>query len=218
MAIKFVSVKCPECGAMLDVEEGRQQLFCSYCGAKVMIQNDNEYIYRHIDEASIKQTEADAMLRMKELELEAKEEERSRKGRRIAYTIALVFVVIGFISWSSLGYVSILSILIGGYIAEFTLIDNMGKKKKRQIISSSEVQISEIMADYNKKNHTALLALFRAAGFTNVNEVPLSDLNIFTAQKNGQVESITINGDSDFDEGDVFPKSAIVTITYHSFS
>lgn len=104
MAIKFVSVKCPEYGAMLDVEEGSQQLFCSYCGAKVMIQNDNEYIYRHIDEASIKQTEASAMLRMKELELEAKEEERSREGRRIAYVIALVFVVVGLITWSSSGF------------------------------------------------------------------------------------------------------------------
>lgn len=218
MAIKFVSVKCPECGAMLDVEEGRQQLFCSYCGAKVMIQNDNEYIYRHIDEASIKQTEADAMLRMKELELEAKEEERSRKGRRIAYTIALVFVVIGFITWSSSSLVSLYLILAGAAIAEFTFVGDMGKKKKRHIISSSEVQISEKMTDYNKKNHAALLALYRAAGFTNITEVPLGDLNIFTAQKNGQVESITINGDSDFDEGDVFPKSAIVTITYHSFS
>ena len=45
MAIKMVSVRCPDCGAALDVEEGRTQLFCSYCGAKVIIHNDNEYIY-----------------------------------------------------------------------------------------------------------------------------------------------------------------------------
>ena len=42
MAIKFVSIKCPECGATLDIEEGRKQIFCSYCGTK---QNTQEKMY-----------------------------------------------------------------------------------------------------------------------------------------------------------------------------
>lgn len=41
MGIKLITVKCPECGASLDIEEGRKQLFCSYCGSKILIQNDN---------------------------------------------------------------------------------------------------------------------------------------------------------------------------------
>ena len=98
MAIKFVSVKCPECGATLDVEEGRKQLFCSYCGTKVMIDNDNEYIYRHIDEAGIKQAEADKLIRLKELELEEKENEKSRKGRYLAFAIAGGLAAIGALS------------------------------------------------------------------------------------------------------------------------
>lgn len=56
MAIKFISVKCPECGASLPIEEGRKQVFCSYCGTKVMVTNENEYIYRHIDEADVKKS------------------------------------------------------------------------------------------------------------------------------------------------------------------
>jgi len=34
MSVELISVKCPECGASLDIEEGRRQMFCSYCGAK----------------------------------------------------------------------------------------------------------------------------------------------------------------------------------------
>ena len=98
MAIKFISVKCPGCGASLDVEEGRTQLFCSYCGNKVTIQNDNEYIYRYIDEASIKETEIRSMLRIKELELEEKEKEISRKGRYFAFGLAGGLLVIGVVS------------------------------------------------------------------------------------------------------------------------
>ena len=54
MAVKFTSVKCPDCGAVLPIEEGRNQVFCSYCGSKIIITNENEHIYRHIDEAEIK--------------------------------------------------------------------------------------------------------------------------------------------------------------------
>ncbi len=34
-------------------------------------------------------------------------------------------------------------------------------------------------------------------------------------QKNGQVEAVTINGNDDFDEGEIFPKDSNVLITYH---
>ncbi len=68
--ISMVSVKCPDCGATLSIEEGRQNAFCTYCGAKVIIQNENERIYRHVDEARIKEVEAHKEIRLKELELE----------------------------------------------------------------------------------------------------------------------------------------------------
>lgn len=79
MAIQFVSVRCPDCGAELSIENGREQAFCSYCGAKVLVHNDNEHIYRNIDEARIKEAENERILRLRELELEEKENSRSRK-------------------------------------------------------------------------------------------------------------------------------------------
>lgn len=95
MAIQFVSVRCPDCGAELSIENGREQAFCSYCGAKVLVHNDNEHIYRNIDEARIKEAENERILRLRELELEEKENSRSRKSRFIAYGVALGFVLIG---------------------------------------------------------------------------------------------------------------------------
>ena len=65
MAIKMVSVRCPDCGASLDIEEGRRQIFCSYCGSKVIIQNDNEYIYRTVDEAEVRQADTQRLVMLK---------------------------------------------------------------------------------------------------------------------------------------------------------
>lgn len=84
MAITLNSIKCPECGAMLPIEEGRTQVFCTYCSAKVIITNENEHIYRHIDEAGIKQAETNRMVRMRELDLA--EKNNSNKGLRIQNT------------------------------------------------------------------------------------------------------------------------------------
>lgn len=39
-----ITIKCPECGAMLNIEEGRRQCFCSYCGTKIMIPDSSEQI------------------------------------------------------------------------------------------------------------------------------------------------------------------------------
>ena len=72
--VRLISVKCPDCGAALQFEEGRNMAFCSYCGAKILLHNENEYIYRNIDEAEVKQAENDRIYMMKELELEEKQE------------------------------------------------------------------------------------------------------------------------------------------------
>ena len=81
MSVNFTSVKCPECGASLPIEEGRTQVFCSYCGTKVIVTNDNEYIYRHIDEAGVKQAETDRMIRLRQLELEEAQAQQNAKLR-----------------------------------------------------------------------------------------------------------------------------------------
>lgn len=64
MSINLISLKCPECGATLQVEENRKECFCSYCGNRVIVQNDNEKtvnINKHIvDEAEIKRVENEA--------------------------------------------------------------------------------------------------------------------------------------------------------------
>ena len=69
MAYKLISVKCPDCGQTLSIEENRTQAFCSYCGARILISNENEYIVRQVDEAGIKKAETERIVRLRELEI-----------------------------------------------------------------------------------------------------------------------------------------------------
>lgn len=40
---RLINLKCPSCGAELEIAEGRDICFCTYCGAKILIeQSDTE--------------------------------------------------------------------------------------------------------------------------------------------------------------------------------
>lgn len=93
--MKVISLKCPECSASLSIEEGRDQLFCQYCGAKIVLQNENERIYRRIDEADVKRSETERLIRLKELEMEAAKREDEKASKRLKVKISLALVVVG---------------------------------------------------------------------------------------------------------------------------
>ena len=107
MSIRFYAVKCPDCGATLDIEEGRKQLFCSFCGANVIVTNENEYIYREIDEARIKEAEIEQAIRIKELEMEQLKRNRNESLQHLLTYLwiasILVVVSICIYAWISKG-------------------------------------------------------------------------------------------------------------------
>lgn len=217
MAIKMVSVRCPDCGASLDVEEGRTQLFCSYCGAKVIIQNDNEYIYRTIDDAEVKQAETQRMVMLKQLEMEEKAKQDKKGYIRIwlgATAILFLLGIIGIMRQEEYGYLCLLLDMSVGMMGVFFIDGN--KKKTPVIVNDNQLVISNAMTQCRNKDYRAAVSLFRAAGFTNISEVPLKDLTFFSRKDNGKVADVAINGNTEFEENDVVLKTARITITYHS--
>lgn len=69
--IKMVSLKCPECGANLEIEEGRKQCFCQYCGTKIMVDDGSRtYTHVYIDKTREKELEFEEKKLVAELERE----------------------------------------------------------------------------------------------------------------------------------------------------
>ena len=78
-------------------------MFCSYCGAKIIVNNENEYIYRHIDEAELTQAETDRLVELKRLEMEEKRREDEAKRNKFKTIISIILGAIGVICMA-LGY------------------------------------------------------------------------------------------------------------------
>lgn len=217
MAIKFNSVKCPECGADLPIEENREQLFCSYCGAHIVVTNENEYIYHHIDEAGIKKAEVDKEVQLKKLEIIEKKCAEAAKNTKIKIIISIIMGIIGIV-------LLLTNAGIGGMVGWFILIGVMfiwvfsNKNEEEDVDFGDKVKVPSTISNYEQMNYASVESILSSAGFTNIDCVALNDLTTGLLKKPSMVESITINGHKIESGGKKFAGDAKVIISYHSFA
>lgn len=228
MSVRLTSVKCPECGASLPIEEGRSQVFCSYCGTKILITNENEHIYRHVDEAGIKKAETDRIVKMKQMEIA--ERRRVAKERRktqkiiislVLAAIGIIMMVGGFMLGSNSGdpdsgyymmsLVGFFPLLGAGFVWILSSDD-----KDDDDDYGDKIRVPSGIEDYERKNYVAVETILRGAGFTNITCIALNDLTVGLLKKPNMVESITINGKEIDSGGKKFAPDAKVVISYHS--
>ena len=228
MGVTFTSVNCPECGASLPIEEGRTQLFCSYCGTKILVTNENEHVYRHIDEAGVKQAETDRMIRLKQLELEEAQAAHNAKMRNVLMIIwipvSVIIVIIGIglmffggdlgpvYGFDFLAFVGA-PIVGGGAYLIFKVIPE--KESDKIKLQSGGIRFPKGLEPFTDRNYETVQILLRNAGFTNIQCVNMHDLTFGILQKPGKVEKIKVDGVEITSGGKVYVSNIPVTITYH---
>lgn len=186
--MKTVKLTCENCGANLEVKDNIA--FCSYCGAKLAIDDGNRTI-THRDEARIRESERKEKVRLKELENEEKQKTREHKEQKWFWIGWAVFMLVLF---------SIIFIMAA--------LDGPNK---------NEVKMPCDMSDYKGEQYEAVVQELEDLGFYNIETTEKKDLVTGWITKDGEVYKVSIGGDSDFDEGDIFPKDAEVVVTYHTF-
>lgn len=196
--MKVHTLKCSSCNANIEFDEGMKSCYCKYCGCKNFIDDETKrieisqninYHKTYTNEAKIKENETKQNIRLKELEYQYNEKKRNDK---------IVFLCIGILMLIS--------------IFCFVMAEITTPKPK-----DGEIQMSVDVENYHGEDYEQVLKQFESAGFINIECVPLGDLINGWITKENSVESVSIEGDSKFDEGDIFSKDAKVIITYHSF-
>ena len=228
MSVLIKAITCPQCGATVKCEEGREKLFCSYCGTLIVVSNDNEHIYRHIDEADIKRAETErieTLANIRANEEKANALSTSKLIRLIIIGIlgalAILFIIIGAIDNPLLIIIGMLFLEIDGFIG---LSFIPGKKRSNNTQNSPSrtkengIRINSAIEEYQDCNYESISSLLKSIGFYNITCIPLKDLNTPQAlsNMNGKIEFLSINGEENIRSYDVFPADAKIIITYHS--
>ena len=96
-----IELKCPRCGADLSAENDREILYCEYCGAKIVLTDENTFTInktiRKIDDAEIARAETERIVQMHKIEMEKEQEKKKRKQLKYKIVIACLLDVIGIV-------------------------------------------------------------------------------------------------------------------------
>lgn len=143
--VKMIALKCPECGAKLQIEDGRKQCFCQYCGHKILIDDgsinmnvNTMHTYHKVDDARLKEAEVDKLIRLKELEIKQKELDRKAKSKSFKAKLGIIFALFGiilifigyFVHDENIVYMGIASCIVAMYIGILSLASDDNNKKE----------------------------------------------------------------------------------------
>ncbi|MBR2523182.1 MAG: hypothetical protein IKE53_01940 [Clostridiales bacterium] len=217
MSIIIKTITCPQCGANQSFEDNNTSTFCSYCGSQLVVENNNEHIYRHIDEAELLRAENEKI----ELLAKMRSNENNNKTKNMMFWIkmaiisiivivAVVLMIVGFTNDHNM-MLSVVGMLL------LTVAFVVGVSFQTNGRTEDGIKLPEAIRNYNSKSYIAIEQILRNAGFQNIQCIPLGDLTTGIIIKSGRVSSISINGNPIMNYLGRFPSDSKILITYHSF-
>ena len=185
--METIKLKCETCGGVLTVDKERSVLSCPYCQSQELVVESDKIVIEKIKSFTKKDIQKD-------------KQDHELNKKKLAFKHSLIGVLIGVLL-----FVAFVAFCI--FMMYYT--DEVPDKNELAIPMSSN--------DYEGDNYKQVVKLLENAGFQNVETSEVTDLITGWITKDGEVDRVSINGDYDFDEGDIFPKDATVVVTYHTF-
>ena len=100
--MRLINLECPSCHANLQVDSSRDSFYCTYCGARVLLDYEGtRYVY--VDEAGVKEAEVKERIRLKELEIEEQKLKARSRRKRLLGIVGCVYaaIIVFLMVWSS---------------------------------------------------------------------------------------------------------------------
>lgn len=222
-------LKCPSCGAALTIQDdNREFAFCEYCGAKFSL-DDLRITHRIVDEARIKETEANKEIKLKQLELENLSFQQSNKTNTFAVivwiAISLFLIIIGGIlttietgeASDAGGYMflfGILSLFLGAMIILLNKAQKKQNKKNDELLEQGGIIFPDSLSSLNYPIYPVAYQILKECGFNNIHCINMHDIKFMSKHKENEIDSITVNGELGIRTNVYLPDSKII-ITYH---
>ena len=159
------AIKCPNCEANIQINVGEKRvLFCQYCGTQLFFDDGirrSEHKTVIIDEAEIKKSEDDRIVRMQALKNQEKFEKNSNRS------LILMFAFFGFL---------ILLYFLYDGITDISSCVKENKSEKLRVEMELQGKINAgTYYDYIGKNYKAVINDLTEKGFTNIETLDLND-------------------------------------------
>ena len=195
---RVFSTECPYCGGKMELSEDQDELVCPYCESKTHIElSSSAKKAKYERDIEINRQNAERDVRIFNRQVEAEEKKRNDKN---------IFILIGLLVVMML----ILTMSMG--------IRSCSQKRAiKKAEDNGMVAVPVSASTTIGKNYEDIMMQFETAGFTNVVLEKQPDLVLGLFSSDGDVASVSINGDTEFTSGTYVASDSLVKITYHTY-
>lgn len=106
--------------------------------------------------------------------------------------------------------------MIASFLALLLLLSIVACESGKGI--DNRISVPSSSSELKGKDYKDVINLLQTAGFRNIETEVLDDLIVGWLTKDGEVEKVSINGDTIFSSGIKYPDDANIVVTYHTFS
>lgn len=203
-----IKKECSYCHLAFDVKLYDPQSVCPFCGEKLSYSIEEQ---KHLQIAKtqvftgeiVEPTSNNNVLDISEF----RQNNRRNYSHLILWVISLIFV--GLCVYFITNSTSNLAVpAVSG--------DNSNSQSTQKVV---QIPPPATPDKYKGRDYKEVVMYFKNAGFTNVIPYPLYDKHVdIFATSIDKVDSITINGNIDFDTSTTYPSDAKVVISYHCWA
>jgi len=210
MSTTFVPAICTQCSGEMTVDPSLEKAYCQYCGTTFLVENAiNSYNVQqanieHIETVNIhhnhnQQGFLDSIFSFVEKQQVRKdekkrlEEEKKKRDDKVSLIVLLILIPILILSFVFLG------------------------ANDEELSHEGDARTPGESSDFKGEDYRDVVSEFEENGFTNIETEKLDDLITGWVTKDGEVESVSVDGDVEYSTG-WYPEDVEVVITYHTFS
>lgn len=88
---------------------------------------------------------------------------------------------------------------------------------RKEVAVGNKIYIGASLESFKEKNYLEVVKQLKENGFQNIKTIPIEDLVTGWITSDGEIEDITINGESNFTENTAYSPDAEIVISYHTF-
>lgn len=204
--MKLHKLSCPNCDGILELKIiNSNRIYCPYCGQQFLI-DDGKREYTTNKNINIHKTiKSDRTYHERYTnDADVIREKNNGIASKLPWIALIVFLLIGFIS----------------YLFDSAIPSLMRERQQREEAQAIQeaIDAGKISAGQSYKligeDYRTVEAHFEAAGFTNIQLIDLDDSG-FEFWIDGDVETISIGGDTSFTSSDYYDPDTKVVISYH---
>ena len=198
---KNFNMVCPNCKGKMVIDRDNGCLRCLHCDTEIPLDESDDVVIERIRNNAKLRSEINRNETNKTIQKMQGKVEIEKSKHKVTRLFIMAFIIV---------------VLIGAY-AGWRIVHRIDNYQE-EMSHRDKIQITSTVSDFEGKRFSDMEMYLKDAGYTNIEGIPLNDLTKNLLSKDGMIASISINGTTDFGEGDWFEPETPIKITYHSVS